>query len=68
MIAPSSDTPRPAMLKSFWLMVPVPNIGASSQPPEHGADDADDHVQDHALLPVRSHDHAGDPADQAALR
>ena len=30
------------------------------------ADDADDHVQQDALLPVGAHQEAGDPADQAA--
>src|SRR4051812_2916312 len=33
---------------------------------QHRADDADDDVQDDALLPVGSHDHAGDPTDEAA--
>lgn len=33
---------------------------------DRGPDDAHDHVQQEALLPVRAHQQAGDPADQAA--
>ena len=64
MTAPRSDTSSDPMLESLWLIVPVPKSGASSKPPRN-AHDADDHIEDDALLVVRLHDDAGEPAQDA---
>ena len=64
--APNNETLKPAMLKSFWLMVPVPKKRCQDPSTQKRADDAHDDIKNDALLAIGSHDHAGHPPHEAA--
>ena len=62
MIAPTSETRNEVDVERRLVDV----AAVEDQPADERADDADDDVEQYALLRVGAHDEAGQPADDAA--